>query len=71
MTARGYPVTLTNLAKVRCVVVGGGRVAEHKVGDLLAGGARPAVISPTLTEALGGWQPGGSSTLRGSIRRAT
>jgi siroheme synthase-like protein len=50
-----YPLMLTNLAHVRCVVVGGGAVAERKVRDLLDGGARPVVIGPELTEALAGW----------------
>jgi siroheme synthase-like protein len=54
-----YPLILTNLAQVSCVVVGGGAVAERKVRDLLAGGARPAVISPALTEALAGWRAEG------------
>jgi siroheme synthase-like protein len=54
-----YPLILTNLAQVRCVVVGGGAVAERKVHDLLAGGARPQVISPTLTEALAAWRDQG------------
>src|SRR4029079_19045179 len=66
-----YPLVLTNLAQVRCVVVGGGRggggkarertgwgrrVAERKVRELLAGGARPLVISPLLTAALAAWR---------------
>jgi siroheme synthase-like protein len=50
--AAHYPLVLQNLARVRCVVVGGGAVAERKVRDLVAGGARPAVISPALTPAL-------------------
>jgi siroheme synthase-like protein len=54
-----YPLILTNLAQVSCVVVGGGAVAERKVRDLLAGGARPAVITPALTEALAGWRAEG------------
>jgi siroheme synthase-like protein len=54
-----YPVALTNLARVRCVVLGGGAVAERKVGDLLAGGARPVVISPGLTQALDAWAAAG------------
>jgi siroheme synthase-like protein len=54
-----YPLALTNLARVRCVVVGGGAVAERKVGDLLAGGARPIVISPSLTQALDAWAAAG------------
>lgn len=51
-----YPLVLTSLAAVRCVVVGGGAVAERKVRDLLAGGARPRVISPDLTAELAAWR---------------
>lgn len=54
-----YPVILTNLNQVRCVVVGGGAVAERKVRDLLAAGARPCVISPALTEMLAAWRDSG------------
>lgn len=36
----------------RCVVVGGGPVAERKVADLREAGARARVVSPDLTEAL-------------------
>ena len=59
MEVMTYPVALTNLARVRCVVLGGGAVAERKVGDLLAGGARPVVISPGLTQALDAWAAAG------------
>jgi precorrin-2 dehydrogenase / sirohydrochlorin ferrochelatase len=54
-----YPLILTNLAHVRCVVVGGGAVAERKVGELLEGGARPHVISPQLTAQLAAWRDAG------------
>lgn len=54
-----YPLVLTDLAAVRCVVVGGGPVAERKVRGLLDGGARPVVISPDLTPALAGWREEG------------
>ena len=47
-----YPLLLTNLDRVRCVIVGGGAVAERKAHDLIAGGAQPLVISPALTEGL-------------------
>jgi precorrin-2 dehydrogenase/sirohydrochlorin ferrochelatase len=47
-----YPLTLTGLNTRRCIVVGGGRVAERKVHGLLNGGARPFVISPELTAVL-------------------
>ncbi|GAA5528740.1 bifunctional precorrin-2 dehydrogenase/sirohydrochlorin ferrochelatase [Herpetosiphon gulosus] len=51
-----YPIVLTNLAQQRCVVIGGGAVAERKVAGLIAGGAKPIVISPQLTPQLQHWQ---------------
>ncbi len=54
-----YPLVLTRLDRMRCVVVGGGAVAERKVGELIAGGGRPSVISPTLTVQLAAWSAGG------------
>jgi siroheme synthase-like protein len=51
----GYPIVLSNLAAVRCVVIGGGQVAERKVAGLLEGGAIPLVVSPNLTTRLGKW----------------
>lgn len=47
-----YPVFL-NLSGQRCLVVGGGAVAERKVEGLLKGGATVTVVSPTLTDGLG------------------
>lgn len=47
-----YPVFL-ELAGRRCVVIGGGRVAEHKVEALVAADASVTVISPALTPRLG------------------
>jgi precorrin-2 dehydrogenase / sirohydrochlorin ferrochelatase len=47
-----YPVCLVGLERRRVVVVGGGDVAERKVGGLLEAGARITVISPTLTGTL-------------------
>lgn len=46
-----YPLNL-NIKGQRCVVVGGGRVAERKVKTLLAFGAEVQVISPDLAEGL-------------------
>jgi precorrin-2 dehydrogenase / sirohydrochlorin ferrochelatase len=57
-----YPIILINLARVRCLVVGGGTVAERKVADLLDGGARPELISPALTETLATWKVTGQLT---------
>lgn len=46
-----YPLNL-ELSGRRCTVIGGGRVAERKIGALLAAGAVVTVIAPTLTDRL-------------------
>lgn len=46
-----YPVFL-NLAGKRCLVVGGGRVAERKCVSLIKAGAKITVVSPELTPKL-------------------
>jgi siroheme synthase-like protein len=43
-----YPIALTQLRGVRCVVVGGGAVALRKVLALLNSGADVVVVSPEL-----------------------
>ncbi len=48
---RCYPVCL-NLQDRRCIVIGGGPVAEGKVQALLAAGAQATVISPRLNDGL-------------------
>lgn len=50
-----YPITLTQLGGVRCVVVGGGEVAVRKVRALLESGAHVCVVSPTLHPELAAW----------------
>ncbi|HEU4589010.1 MAG TPA: siroheme synthase CysG [Gemmatimonadales bacterium] len=47
-----YPVLL-DLRDRRCVVVGGGVIAEGKVTPLVAAGAQVTVVSPALTPGLG------------------
>ncbi|MBF0488355.1 MAG: bifunctional precorrin-2 dehydrogenase/sirohydrochlorin ferrochelatase [Nitrospirae bacterium] len=56
-----YPVFL-NLTGKKCVVIGGGKVAQRKVSSLLKAGAVVTVISPTLTPGLAGLKN------RGAIR---
>ncbi|HEX8949362.1 MAG TPA: bifunctional precorrin-2 dehydrogenase/sirohydrochlorin ferrochelatase [Dissulfurispiraceae bacterium] len=49
--ANYYPAFI-DLKERLCVVVGGGKIAERKVLDLLACGARVRLISPSITKAL-------------------
>ncbi len=46
-----YPVSL-NLKGKRCVVIGGGKVAERKVTSLVKAKAAVTVVSPDLTKSL-------------------
>jgi precorrin-2 dehydrogenase/sirohydrochlorin ferrochelatase len=48
---RYYPLFL-DISRRRCVVVGGGKVAERKIERLLACGARVEVVGKALTPAL-------------------
>ncbi|HUL30131.1 MAG TPA: bifunctional precorrin-2 dehydrogenase/sirohydrochlorin ferrochelatase [Thermodesulfobacteriota bacterium] len=49
-----YPINL-NIRNKLCVVIGGGRVAERKVKNLLVCGALVRVVSPELTKQLSKW----------------
>jgi siroheme synthase-like protein len=46
-----YPVFL-DVSRRRCVVIGGGSVAQRRVEGLLAAGAKVTVVSPVITGAL-------------------
>jgi len=47
-----YYAAFLDLRQRRCLVVGGGTIAERKIDGLLAAGARVRVVSPTLTPRL-------------------
>lgn len=53
-----YPIFL-DLSGKRCVVVGGGRVAERKCSALIRAGGRITVISPAITKRLMGYREKG------------
>ena len=52
---RVYPVFLVGLAKKRCIVVGGGHEAQHKIEGLLECEAAVMLISPVATETIDDW----------------
>lgn len=49
-----YPIYL-DMAGRRCLVIGGGAVAERKIAGLLDAGAQPTVISPAITDTIARW----------------
>ena len=49
-----YPIYL-NMTERRCLVIGGGAVAERKIAGLLEVGAKPTVVSPAITDTIAGW----------------
>jgi precorrin-2 dehydrogenase/sirohydrochlorin ferrochelatase len=49
-----YPLYL-EMTDRRCLVIGGGAVAERKIAALLEAGAEVTVISPDVTEAISRW----------------
>jgi precorrin-2 dehydrogenase / sirohydrochlorin ferrochelatase len=49
-----YPLYL-EMNRRRCLVVGGGAVAERKIASLLEAGAEVTVISPDVTEVVARW----------------
>ena len=61
-----YPITL-DVQSRRCVVIGGGSAAEHKVAGLLEAGAVVAVVAAALTPGLSARVEAGEATW---VRRA-
>jgi len=56
-----FPIFLDINSK-RCVVVGGGAVAERKTATLLKAGADVILVSPRLTDSLTSWRDAGQLT---------
>ena len=52
-----FPIFL-KLKNRRCLVIGGGVVAERKIAGLLEVGAAVTVISPDVTETIARWSKG-------------
>ncbi|MEJ8545519.1 precorrin-2 dehydrogenase/sirohydrochlorin ferrochelatase family protein [Brevibacillus borstelensis] len=59
---RLYPM-MANLQGKRCLVVGGGRVAERKIAGLLDAGADVVVVSPACSHAIEEWAKAGGIAL--------
>jgi len=51
----GYFPIFLEMKRRRCLVIGGGTVAERKIGGLLEAGAAVTVISPDATETIACW----------------
>lgn len=64
-----YPINL-NIKGRLCVVIGGGRVAERKVKNLLPCGGWVRVVSPDLTDQLSKWVSQGKINYTRSEYRA-
>jgi precorrin-2 dehydrogenase/sirohydrochlorin ferrochelatase len=64
-----YPINL-NIRDELCVVIGGGKVAERKVKNLLRCGARVRLVSPDLTALLSKWVSQGKINYSRSEYRA-
>lgn len=57
-----YPVYM-KIANLLCLVVGGGKVAERKIGSLLEAGAQVRVVSPYVTPMIIDWAQQGKLEL--------
>lgn len=54
-----FPISLQMTGR-RCLVIGGGPVAERKIASLLDAGAEVTVVSPDVTETIAGWSKSNS-----------
>ncbi len=61
-----FPI-LVEMKQRRCLVIGGGAVAERKIAGLLEVGASVTVISPDITETIARWSE--SKLIRLTARR--
>jgi len=66
----GYFPVFLDLTGRRCLMVGGGPVAAHRVEGLVAAGARVTVISPRVTAALDALAAAGRIDLESRAYRA-
>ncbi len=57
-----FPIVLEMTGR-RCLVIGGGAVAERKIAGLLDVGAAVTVVSPKVTEAISHWSKNNSIQL--------
>ena len=60
MRPKAYYPMFADLNGRRCLVIGGGAVAQRKVRTLIRYGARVTVISPTMTKRLAGYARAGT-----------
>lgn len=65
-----YPIFLRLNGK-ECLVVGGGRVAERKIANLLQSGARVQVVSPDITAKIEEWAGAGCLVWRRRLFQAS
>ena len=56
----GYYPIYVDMRRRRCLVIGGGVVAERKVASLVEAGAAVTVISPDITELIALWSKSGA-----------
>jgi precorrin-2 dehydrogenase/sirohydrochlorin ferrochelatase len=64
MQSMSYLPIALEMARRRCLVIGGGMVAERKIASLLEVGAEVTVISPAVTETISSWSKHNSIQLK-------